>query len=611
MTTYNTQCQVGSGVTRAADCRVYVRQRGDPIYRPLRVFAIDPAISRLDGSVEVVKVPYEPLQAGPVGTLFEVDNFNGHTQEHYRRANLDDPKLLMQNGHTPTPSNPEFHQQMVYAVCSLTYATFKDALGRDIAWGFSRTNSHTNNDAGVRLRLRPHAFNGRNAYYDPNKGEICFGYYQADEEVAGRNLPRGFVFTCLSQDIVTHEMTHALLDGLRAHFITPSGADVLAFHEAFADLVACFHHFDYEKVVLTALRRARGNIEDSSLLTNFAQQFGQTIGVKHALRTLIDASREGEIPKQYANVGNQPHERGTVLARAVIEAFCTVFKRKIASDLRLASNGTGILPSGELPVELQQRLVEQAVRLAKQFLAMCIRAIDYCPPVNLEFGDYLRAVITADTDLIPEDPWGYREAWIDAFGRRGIYPRGVVSLSEDALLWQPPDRPIPQIRGLNFAAIQFKGDPGHPADVRELKRQAYILGEVVAQPENLNTFGCTQNGDPRLGGDTVEPPVIESIRTLHRVGPDGQLIFNLIAELTQCRHAHQQHVRFDFYGGSTVLIDPEGTVRYVIRKSVFDNERLERQQAFISSGAGQHFWQDTQGVYQPHAKIFQQLDQYQ
>ena len=35
----------------------------------------------------------------------------------------------------------------------------------------------------------------------------------------------------------------ALLDGLRANFTHPSDGDVLAFHEAFADLVAIFQHF--------------------------------------------------------------------------------------------------------------------------------------------------------------------------------------------------------------------------------------------------------------------------------------------------------------------------------------------------------------------------------
>ncbi|HEY5893625.1 MAG TPA: hypothetical protein VIT91_10380 [Chthoniobacterales bacterium] len=30
------------------------------------------------------------------------------------------------------------------------------------------------------------------------------------------------------------------------------------------------------------------------------------------------------------------------------------------------------------------------------------------------FGEYLRALITADFDLVPDDRWAYREALIDA-----------------------------------------------------------------------------------------------------------------------------------------------------------------------------------------------------
>ena len=85
-------------------------------------------------------------------------------------------------------------------------------------------------------------------------------------------------------------------------------------------------------------------------------------------------------------------------------------------------------------------MAEEASVLARQFLAICIRAIDYCPPVDIEFGEFLRAVITADRDLVPDDPWDYREAWIEAFRRRRIQPQSMATLSEDALLWSPPDR---------------------------------------------------------------------------------------------------------------------------------------------------------------------------
>jgi hypothetical protein len=62
-----------------------------------------------------------------------------------------------------------------------------------------------------------------------------FGYFKANKSDQGRNLPGQLVFTCLSQDIVAHEVTHAVIDGIRPYFTEPTNPDVLAFHEGFAD----------------------------------------------------------------------------------------------------------------------------------------------------------------------------------------------------------------------------------------------------------------------------------------------------------------------------------------------------------------------------------------
>ena len=70
---------------------------------------------------------------------------------------------------------------------------------------------------------------------------------------------------------------------------------------------------------------------------------------------------------------------------------------------------------------------------------MCIRALDYCPPVDITFGEFLRAIITADADVVPDDDLHYRVAFVEAFRRRGIYPRDLRTLSPDSLLWRTPD----------------------------------------------------------------------------------------------------------------------------------------------------------------------------
>ena len=131
--------------------------------------------------------------------------------------------------------------------------------------------------------------------------------------------------------------------------------------------------------------------------------------------------------------GQEPHALGSILVSAVFEAFAVVFQRKTRVYRRLAGPA-----SAESIRQLADILASEASKLASQFLSICIRAIDYCPPIDLHLGEYLRALITADYDLVPDDPVGYREAFIDAFARRGIFPEGVLNLSEDALLWRPP-----------------------------------------------------------------------------------------------------------------------------------------------------------------------------
>jgi hypothetical protein len=224
--------------------------------------------------------------------------------------------------------------------------------------------------------------------------------------------------------------------------------------------------------------------------------------------------------------------------------------------------------------------------------------------VDLEFGEFLRAVITADYDLVPDDPWAYREAWIDAFRRRGIYPRGVPNLAEDVLLWKgdPTIGPIPE---LGFAELKFKGDPAHPAGVDELHRQAMALGKIVGDSRLRGRFGLSWPKDSAAH----PPPIIESIRSSRRVGPNGQVVFDLVAEVTQRTivPATANSPQFVSHGGSTIILGPDGEIRYVVGKGLLSEARLRQQEQFITSPAGHRFWEMSQGAMHPRPNILQRL----
>src|SRR6185369_9909930 len=164
---------IGPGVVRSIRGRPYERRADDPLYRPLQIYVLDPSASKLEGCIATVNVPYEPLEPGCVGRIFETDSADGGNNRRYQPLDLNDQKVLLNNGRTPSPADPLFHQQMVYAVASLLYAAFKAALGRHPSWGFERS------EGNMTLRLRPYAADMENAYYDRERGEICFGYYRA------------------------------------------------------------------------------------------------------------------------------------------------------------------------------------------------------------------------------------------------------------------------------------------------------------------------------------------------------------------------------------------------------------------------------------------------
>jgi hypothetical protein len=597
--------RLGTGVTRRGIDIAPDRLKEDPVFRPLRIYTVDPGEPELEGGVDVVTVPFERLKPGPEGRLLEVDPEDRATGLRYPRVDLDDPTLLVRQGLDPTPADPRFHQQMVYAVCSQTYAVFQRALGRELEWGFEPAAAPRAD--GERLRLRPFAMRERNAGYDKTAGTLDFGYFTAAGKVTGVNLPGGNVFTALSHDVVVHEMSHALLDGLRAHLAIMSGPDVAAFHEGFADLIAIFQHFSYKGVVREALRRVRGKLNERSLLTELASQLGHTTKdseMASAMRSAVVSN--GEHPLRY-DPNAEAHVLGSVLLSAVFSAFTEIYQRRTEKFVLLATGGTGTLPVGDIPIFLLDILATEASKLAEQFLTILIRAVDYCPPVDLQLGEYLRAIITADSEIVTSDPLRYRATFTRVFGKYGLYPAGVRYLSEDELRWQPPETIVEPIAELSFARLRFRGDPAHPAGRWERRRQACALGRVVSQPRYLRAFGLAGPDDPALRGDTIGLPCVESVRTARRIGPDGQVQFDLVAEVTQLREvSHGVGPSFDFYGGSTIIIDPTGRIRYVIGKGVLNEERVERQRAYVS-GAGRAFWTDEGGTSRPSRQPFAML----
>src|SRR5262249_19277602 len=156
-----------------------------------------------------------------------------------------------------------------------------------------------------------------------------------------------------------------------------------------------------------------------------AAQFGEAMGQRGALRqylgrrTTTPDGKEGWEPispqPQEIHQISEPHARGAILVAALFRAFKNIYENRVQDLRRIATGGPGALPQGHLPPALVQGMAAEAAKAPRPMLRMCTRALDYIPPVDITFGEYLRALITADYDLVRDDDRRYRASVVSAF----------------------------------------------------------------------------------------------------------------------------------------------------------------------------------------------------
>ena len=581
--------KLGPQIERDARVRPYAMDGNRPTeWRVLWVYAIDASLTRSDGEIAKVRIPYEKCDPGPKGGLFETDmTYHGAGATYtYRSVELDDAAMLRNRGTKPDEANAEFHGQMVYAIASLTYEAFRSALGRTPGWAFDPREGEDH----ARLVLQPFAMESRNAYYDRREKAIRFGFFRTDEREKSTFPPGKTVYSTMSSDIIAHEVSHAILDGLRPYFAEVTRPDVPAFHEAFADLMAIFQRFHFRGFLDAQLSGGNGDLCKTKLIGALAPEFGAAAMLGDSVRQYVvnnDSNAKRYDPKEM-----QPHRRGAVLTAAVLAAFFEIVGKRTRPLIRIRTGGRDELEPGELSADLLSQMTYIVQRTAAQFRSICIRAIDYCPPVDIDFGDYLRALVTADHELVPDDRYGYREALISAFRERGIYPASVSTMSERSLRWNPPQHDLAPIPAMSLQNLEFSGDPGDTPDVESNRRNAQRLGEAIANDPDLQEE--IRLVTPGSGDDEMEPFEIASFRGTRRGGPDGQITFDVIADVVQTGWTRlPDGAMAPIRNGATLVIDEAGTVKYVIRKPMTEVRRKEYED-YISNG-GRKYWTEDAG----------------
>lgn len=520
------------------------------------LIAQDPTVL-VDGSAirARVSIPAELTRPGPWGERFHVVDYDATSRELTPPATLA-VDLIELCTDAELRTNPAVRAHNVFAIATRTLATFESSLGRRLGWSFG----------GHQLYLVPAAFAEANAFYDPDAGAILFGYFAAPRADASDSS--SVVYTSLSHDVVAHETTHAVLDGMRRRFEEPSLADQTAFHEALADIVALLSVFSLPETVGRLLpgdtqARLIGSNEAGrealarSVLLGLAEEVGaasQAHGGGALRRSVTLAAKPTWLDDPRYQ---EAHARGEILVAAVTRALLSIWTDRISA---LHERGQ--------PLN-RDRVAEEGAKAAAHLLTMCIRAIDYLPPLDLTFADFLAAVIASDIEVVPDDDHRYRSSVRASFARFGIRaaePRRVAAVGRRA--------------AFSYGSV-------HAADLRE--RRDEVFRWIW---ENASLLGIPT--DYYLSVESVDPCV--------RVGPDGfvvhevvityiQLLDGTLATLNQVATRHgatlsiplgtDPSTEAQLQGGGTIVFDEFGRIKYHHAKPLFDWGRQSRRLEYL------------------------------
>lgn len=527
--------------------------------RRLTVLAQDPDVLNNGNAVTTqVVVPNEPLFPGPRGSRIEVVDYDVSADAFYGPFEIhpDNDAYENETDIEKLVADPGFHAQNVYGVVASTLFEFERSLGRHLSWGFNY-NSH-------QLKVFPHAFVDANAFYSKNDECLAFGYFP----IRGPSSEK--IYTCLSHDIVAHETTHALIDSLRSQLMRPSSDDQAAFHEGFSDIVALLKTLQNEELVRFGVRKelrissagtvsaseAKAAIRKGSFLLGVAAQLGRAVrGMgRDALRRSIDLTPD---PQHYKGDDyREAHDRGEILVAAVMRAYLRVWGKRLSGKLK--SEKDQILSDRVAA----WRIEEEGSKAAQHLLQIFIRALDYLPPVHVDFGDFLSAALTADWQICPEDkPYGYRRILRECFAEFGIEPAAPGTEQEPGI-WDT---------GTGDKEMRFLS-----GNIESMRWNPESMFKLIW--ENYETLEVPRDIFMR----------INSVRPVRRIGPDGFMLHETVAEYYQLnKKADKADLRklgikvpdfmgdsdtVELAGGGTLIFDEYGRLKFHIHNRISNKQ---------------------------------------
>jgi hypothetical protein len=431
---------------------------------------------------------------------------------------------------------------------TIAFIEHRVALDRRVKWAFE----------GEQLLVVPRAGEVDNAFYHRGSQSIQLYYF------APRGDAKRTVYSGLSQDIVAHETAHALIDGIAPHLYDAVSPESLGIHEAIADLTAVLISLRNRELLPSTARRrseAMREVHQSSRFSRIAEEFGRWRGHGESLR---DVNNDKTLDPKERDPSRRvdrcsPHSVSEVLSGALFGVLRRTFEKTYETPPKA-------LPKDDSE---QQQFRNTLLYTINRIASLIFKGLDWLPPGEVSFADYIRAMLAADQyycpDILQERSW-----LIEECQRRYIFSESGPNITGEFV-----------VRDTNFDRLAESVS----AQRRFLNRHRISLG--IPTGKRICVFSRLQaGGSQRLFYQIDQSEIIDlgphkSKPWLER--PAGQsdklLVIKVFWWDTEPNELGEQFGDMrEFRRGATIVMDSNGAVRELLRCSQDETQSANRNE---------------------------------
>jgi len=248
----------------------------------------------------------------------------------------------------------EFTGAVTFSTVNKTLEMFEGAYGGKVPWG----------GRGEQIKLVPDGGEMLNAYYSRRDNSLNF--FHAFDPVNNTT-----VMTGESGEVVSHEVGHAMLDGIRPGYLSAWSPDPGGFHESFGDCIAMFMATQDDRVCERVAQETGGDLTKHNCLSATGEELGQVINnasgknstggnyVRDAINDFKwqDPSTLPSRPSNSNELSTEVHSWSRLFTGAVYDVMTGIVNRNIENGMEPAA---AIKSAGSEMISLYGNLFKEA-----------------------------------------------------------------------------------------------------------------------------------------------------------------------------------------------------------------------------------------------------------